>query len=227
MLVAQGYLNCIICGCSRQGPHLEGLQKYLWKCQCHAPRQHPECLQLLPDDELGGLKPVSAWLSWQRTQDLLRHSWTFFKVGNLRIYHKSNGYYWRSKVPRQSVSIKQLKSDRGSHFHVNCSSYYPYVIYNWVKRVWEPQLHSCPSRALQGIVRGCSSKALFRVAEHYRPWFMVGSMNRPQTCRVPVCNACCLPEFIPLNLWDYPTYCVRLIMQMCEGWSSKALLSRA
>lgn len=190
-------------------PHLERLQKYLWECQCHALRQHPECLQLLTDDELGGLKSVSAWLSWQKTQDLLRHSWTFFKVGNLRIYHKSNGYYWRSEVPRQSVSIKQLKSDRGSHFHVSCSSYYPYVIYNWVKRVWEPQLHSCPSRALQGIVGGCSSKALFRVAEHYGPGFMVGSMNRPQTCRVPVCSACCLLEFIALNLWDYPTYYIR------------------
>lgn len=95
---------------------------------------------------------VSAWLLRQRTQDLLRHSRTFFKVGNLGMFRKSDGYCWRSSdVPRQSISIKQLKSDRGSHFHVSCSSYYPHVIYIWVKRVQDPQLHCWLHCALQDI----------------------------------------------------------------------------
>lgn len=115
---------------------------------------------------------LSAWLLWQRTQDLLRPSRTFFKVGNLGGYRKSNGYCWKSsEVPRQSVSIKQLKSDRGSHFHVSCSSNCPHVIYIWVKRVWEPQSHSWFHCVLQDIVIG-----LLRVPQkHCLGWLSVRS----------------------------------------------------
>lgn len=56
----------------------------------------------------------------------------------------------------------------------------------------------CPARHCYRSF-GCSSKALFRVTEHQGAWFIVRCMNRSQICRVAVCNACSVLEFIALN----------------------------